>query len=778
MTLEGPIEQIYEKVRAFLVSANVGEEILAQEFDFDSCSEVPQLAQLLNEVDFEEHLSIEGDEEFKKSVRTSSKEFIRITSLTKVVDDLISGIQSSSEVSEVGSLPEEHVSSICKLALLLEWHIYCIRFDDDATSSKADFFTLLQLISESLFAISTKHISRFWEYLESRIKLFKQHVFDKNITSHRIALLGLCNGLTDKYYIRNSFGKLDSYVKDTFNDEFQARVRLYLATMLSFEDSTGLNKYFAIANRENKEPAVVRTNSPDDNLLEDLLSFYRLSRNPFYYLRSPRLLHSVAVSMDKFASYLMEQEAKYAVRHPGRDIFAVTTPQTEQEVAESTEKSKRVVFFPETYWLTPFESRKDEKVKLDDQKNIIKKLDSSSFRRLLLIHIYLVCSFFVALSPANKRSLLKTAGAPANVKHISEEFTPDASYKIFLNNKRDIPKNCLTWDSQLSNLLSSLSQSEEHWWAWLLYGKDRDGNLLLTDKNISDEELAAVKEKHSSAVPFKTKRYFNTHATPQLSRKMKTKTGLHLLERRSDEGIDYSAKIEELKGKIEHAQIEGDVETVKELTEAKTILLWKHIKAARQHQWLHLGKLLSEEDLGKSDIAKDVEMEDATVNGEIIEKNSREKTEIQDGDEASANKGLLKQENQEVSQGDEDQNKLEGNRTVDEKHDSPNDPNSQDIPGNGNEHKDNVQHEQDTSKDAMHIDESKPPEIPESQIEQEDKSTEKEKAKEQGALEDTPDESEPKPRSESPPAVRRSLRKRTRSPEAEDISQTSKKRRA
>ena len=241
MTLEGPIEQIYEKVRAFLVSANVGEEILAQEFDFDLCSEVPQLAQLLNEVDFEEHLSIEGDEEFKESVRTSSKEFIRITSLTKVVDDLILGIQSSSEVSEVGSLPEEHVSSICRLALLLEWHIYCIRCDDEATSSKADFFTLLQLILESLFAISTKHISRFWEYLELRIKLFKQHVFDKNITLHRIALLGLCNGLTDKYYIRNSFGKLDSYVKDTFNDEFQARVRLYLATMLSFEDLTGLN---------------------------------------------------------------------------------------------------------------------------------------------------------------------------------------------------------------------------------------------------------------------------------------------------------------------------------------------------------------------------------------------------------------------------------------------------------------------------------------------------------------------------------------------------------
>lgn len=603
MLLEEPIDRVAQALGDFLSSADLDESFLTKPHEF---SKNPQLSDVLDLPENEN----EETSDFDKAIEKQKTEFTVLAGLTRVADTLVLEIQDSENQPHQNLLPESHIVAICKLCLLLEWQVNSIHAGT-YPSSKADFFTLLQLVLESLFSISLSHISRFWDFLELRIGLFKSMVFDKNVTLHRIALLGLCNGLTDKYYVRNSFGKLDSYAKDTFNDEFQARVRMFLATMLSFDDLTGLNKYFAIANRESKEPIIGKSKLSDDDLLRDLVAFYRLLRNPFGYFKSPRQLQTLASSIDKLAVYLLEQEAKYAKKHPGRDLYSVEPPQLEEEIAEATEKLKKTVFVPENYWLSLFDAQRDEAIETEDRETVLKQLDSLAFRRLLLVHIYLVATFFVELLASNKRELLRYTGG--TVKHISDETTPESSARIFLNIKRDIPRQSRTWETQLSFLLLTLSQSEEHWWSWLLYGKDKDGQPLLADKTLTDEELSATKEKLTSAFPFKTKRYFNTHATPQLSRKMKTQTGLHLLERDGMDSTDYTKLIDSLTTQIDEAKQAGDTEREKELFEERTVLHWKRLKEARLNLWLQLGDLLKTEDIElkkhpKTEDSMDVEL--------------------------------------------------------------------------------------------------------------------------------------------------------------------------
>lgn len=649
MLLEEPIERAAAALDGFLSSENPDPAFLSAPHEFSENFKLGDVLQIGEAEDDENKTESESDS-FEAAVEEQKTSFIVLAALTRVVDSLVLEIQKSEDQVQLGLLPESHLLAICKLCLLLEWQIHSIRAGT-YPSTKADFFEVLQLVLELLFTISLSHISRFWDFLELRIGLLKSHLFDKNVTLHRIALLGLCNGLTDKYYVRNSLGKLDSYAKDTFNDEFQARVRMFLASMLSFDDLTGLNKYFAIANRESKEPVVIKTKLSEDNLLRDLVSFQRLLRNPFGYLKSPRLLQNLAGVIEKMAAYLLEQEAKYARKHPERDVYSVEPQQLEDEIAEATEKLKKTVFVPENYWLSLFDAKKDDAVVIEDQNTVLKQLDSLAFRKLLIIHIYLVASFFVELLGPNKMSLLKSTGAPS-LKHICDEVTPVESLRIFGNIKRDILRQSRGCDTQLSFLLLTLSQSEEHWWSWLLYGKDKQGQPLLADRPLTDEDLSRTQEKLKSSLPFKTKRYFNTHATPQLSRKMKTKTGLNLLVRDGSDSTDYATLIDDLSSKSEEAKQAGDSERERELFEERTVLHWKRLKEERLKQWLKLGESLDSDDIEmkrpvEKPVAKDsedIDMEDAqgseetakeTTESEVVEKDGKdaEQDDEKDGQE-------------------------------------------------------------------------------------------------------------------------------------------------
>lgn len=642
MLLEEPIERAAAALGAFLSSENPGPAYLSTPHEFSENFKLGDVLQI-GEADNENKTESQNDS-FEGAIEGQKTGFIVLAALTRVVDSLVLEIQKSEEQVQLGLLPESHLLAICKLCLLLEWQIQSIRAGT-YPSSKADFFSLLQLVLELLFTISLSHISHFWDFLELRIGLLKSHVFDKNVTLHRIALLGLCNGLTDKYYVRNSLGKLDSYAKDTFNDEFQARVRMFLASMLSFDDLTGLNKYFAIANRESKEPLTLKTRLSDDNLLRDLVSFHRLLRNPFGYLRTPRVLLNLAGGIEKLAAYLLEQEAKYARNHPERDVYSVEPQQLAEEIAEATEKLKKIVFVPENYWLSVFDLKKDDAVMIEDQDTVLKQLDSLAFRRLLLIHIYLVASFFVELLGANKMSLLKSTGAPTattTLKHLCEEVTPIEAVRVFSSIRRDILLQSKGWDTQLSFLLLTLSQSEEHWWSWLLYGKDKQGQPLLADRPLTDEDLSRTQEKLTTSLPFKTKRYFNTHATPQLSRKMKTKTGLNLLVRDSSDTTDYATLIDDLSSQIEEAKLAGDLERERELFEERTVLHWKRLKEKRLNLWLKLGESLNPDDIKMKrpvekpivEDSEDVEMEDVngseTAGSEAVETKAEEDNEKED----------------------------------------------------------------------------------------------------------------------------------------------------
>lgn len=565
-----------------------------------------------------------------------SRDFVVKMAFTKVADSLISETRNETEEPEnIVTFEEFHLSkghfdAINQLLLLLD---ALISFSQNKAfpSARNDFYQILQLIVESLASQSSETLAVFWYALEKRHSLISRWIFDQKVTLNRIAMLGICNGVTDKYYHRGKTGKYDSYEKDSFNDKLHARVRTFLSSLLLFDDLTGLNKYFAIANRVNREPNLGMAKTGDDKLLQDILQFHRLLRDPYAYLKNTRMLSKQVESLDRLYGYLLDEEEKYAKKHPVPDVYKVREPILDEEKAKLTSQFKNAIYFPEHYWLAPFEEiqrgQKFDEIKAEDQKVALKRFDSSKYRQLLLLQMYLVSAFFLELQSSRKRAVVKSTGGPASTKHVAEDSTPELLIKTFLKIKRDIPRLVRSWDTQLSFLLQHLSQSEEYWWAWLIYGKDAEGKPLLGDKPITGDEIKDTAEKFEKVAPYKVKRYFNTHATPQLSRKMRTKTGLSLLEL-PNEAEDYDARIEELSSKISAAEDEASrVEWVEE----RSVLLWKKAKSTRASDWLKVSDVVSPEDLGlekpeqagkqndtteSTTEAKDTEMVDGDADGD------------------------------------------------------------------------------------------------------------------------------------------------------------------
>lgn len=466
---------------------------------------------------------------------------------------------------------------------------------------KRQFFLVLETIGDQLLRINAAWVAAFWLYLETRTGLLKKHVFSSANTANRIAVLGFCNHLTDCYYARNSQGKYDSYLKDSFSDKFHARVRVFLANLLDFEDLTGLNKYFAIAQRERRLPKFAETGAKtgDDQLLNDILQFQKVLRNPYFFLKNAGDLAVHVDSMSKLNSYLLVEEAKYARVHPIRDIYKVK--------AQSLEGPGLRWFFPESYWTSAFEALGCDVLgetdpSLLDKRFGLANLDSSKYRKLVLVQIFLVCNFFIGLSVTKKKDLLARIGGKAATKHITEDYVPETIAVKLSKVKSDTLKLVRGWDPQLHNFLLAVSQSEENWLGWLLYGKNRDGNgpLLVSSKNISSSELSNTRQQYDSVYKFKTKRYFNTHVTPQLSRRMRTETGLEgllVLELSND----YGERLEELTRKIAE---EEDAVIKAQLKEEKVILVWKSVKGLRNRNWLGLNDALNMEDFSDDEREK------------------------------------------------------------------------------------------------------------------------------------------------------------------------------
>ncbi|KAK7687362.1 hypothetical protein QCA50_009227 [Cerrena zonata] len=275
--------------------------------------------------------------------------------------------------------------------------------------------------------------------------------------------------------------------------------------------------------------------------------------------------------------FLFEEEE--AIKAPKSDPFLIKKSEPKDYLKQKYDDK---MFFSENYWLSPFEE--------------------------------------TPRGPNNKKQLLKDINAPANIKHITDDATPESA------------------------------NSELHWWAWLIYSKDPvTGKPLFADRELTDQDLELVNEKTASVIPFKEKRYFNTYGTPQLSRKMKVPTGLELLQKTSEKPEIDQNDIDQLTEKIKHSTDKTEQDG---LVEERTVLQWKKLKQQRIGRWLDLGELLSEEKISAPALNNDSadpatnhentkntqESEPSTeVDMEVIETSGSRKRPIEEADDPVAN---------------------------------------------------------------------------------------------------------------------------------------------
>lgn len=627
---------------------------------------VDELTQLLDNIQKPEEYGDNADEDeatkdkiakFNESAAQQTKNFALKMALTRVTDTLTNKLRAEDETAEKSvifqSIPSTQLQyDVLNSYLMLLDILIALSQKELFPSARNDFYLILQLMLESLMSFLSEILEEFWYALESRQLAISTFIFDQKITLNRIAMLGICNTITDRLYKREKLGKYDSYQKDSFNDNLHARVRTFLSSLLLFDDLTGLNKYFAIANRVNREPNLGKAKNGDEELLQDILQFHRLLRDPYYYLKNSHSLSRQADSMNRLYKYLLDEEAKYAKKHPVPDIYKVKQPLLEDKKAKLMEKNERAVFFPEHYWLAPFEDvqrgAEFDALKSEDMRITLNRFDSSRYRRLLLIQMYLVSSFFLDLQISKKRDTLRRIGAPANTKHVTDENTPESLGKIFASIKREIPKLCRTWDTQLLFLLQHVSQSEEYWVEWLIYGKNAQGKPLLNVLPITEDEIHSTLEKLEKVAPYKTKRYFNSHATPQLSRKMRQKTGISLLLETLEADDDYEAKISEL---TERIGSETDESVNHELKEERSLLLWRMAKTLRGKQWLKVSEVVDVDILGV-EAPEEVKVESASVTTNVELLAETEDVEMED---VEANNGV----SEEKSAGEEQDTETE-----------------------------------------------------------------------------------------------------------------------
>lgn len=472
----------------------------------------------------------------------------------------------------------EAAAPVALLACLFDILLAVVR---QHPSTKPNVHQCLLLATDLLFLVSSDHINAFWDYLEHRRALLLQLVFDQRVTGDRIAVLEICNNLTDRFNPKSRTGarKTDTYRKDTFNDQFEARVRIFLANVLTLEDNTGLNKYFSVANIASQDiPTSVGVNGKDDILLRDMMQINKVIRDPYFYVRPAqhKTLSSVVHSMSKVATYLLDEEDNWFKKHP-REVVSV--------------------FVAEPYALSPFEEVKRgeafEKAKREDASFAANLFDLHKTRQVTLVELFVCVSLLIELTASSKREFLASLNGAA--KHFVDDSVPEQLAPQLVKIRQDIVKRYKPNDAALSEVLLLLGHSELMWWSWLILGKDKDGKPLLSVAELLQAELQAVDEKWRTMLPPKTKPYFNTYATPQLTRRMKIETGLAKLQWRGDEEEDSEFKLqqalESCKGELE--KDENDAMAIQRYN----IALWKLLKRRRSTQWLEFGQLARREDL-------------------------------------------------------------------------------------------------------------------------------------------------------------------------------------
>lgn len=545
---------------------------------------------------------------FNEGLKEKTTDFILLMSFQSLIqeylDKLVDAYKQRTNNSEDNSqhnsvtfgeykVPEQEFKLLNYMCILLDLKgFWVVR---SYPSSKMNFYRMIGQIMGSLYNLDTRIVETFWVYLESREALIKDTILDRQSTGERIAWLEICNSLSDKYYLNNIQGKKDSNKKDSMNDRFHFRVRIFLANILNFEDNTGLNKYFHSSNRITHEVSV-DSRKQDSEFLRAIMRLNKLFREPYYYLKpaNHKLLNRIADTLKQVFEYLISEEVNALKKKPKTDPFAVLPQKSKEEEQYLGEKYSRKLYFPEEYLLSPFDNRKKgekyEQTKKEDCDFISKLFDESKSRQIILVQIYFICHFYYEINSENRKSFLKSLNAPSNVKHITEDCPPNSLVSLFLKIKKEILKRYRSIDSQFSFLLQHMAIEETYWWSWLIYGKDPHSNKsLFADKELSLGRLQQVDKKRTDILPFKERRYFNNYITPQLSRRMKVERNLQSLTKATDD--DYSGehdqKIDELKVQIDSSQ---DLQQRKQLASQRNALLWKTLKKSTNTTWLTIGQ--------------------------------------------------------------------------------------------------------------------------------------------------------------------------------------------
>lgn len=463
-------------------------------------------------------------EKFNNGLTQRTREFIILCAFKQVIQNIIKEYAEVKSAVVEGSVDSSDEVVVHKLSVLFDFQIFIVKH---SPSTKVIFYQTLALATDSLFLISTDIIEKFWFYLENRRSTIKQHVFDSNATSDRVAILEICNALTDKFNTRSLHlqNKTDTYKKDSFNDEFQSRVRVFLASILTLEDNTGLNKYFSTADIVSQDIITsIGTKNKDDTLLRDIIQLNKLFRDPYYYIKRENysLLIGMSKIMLKVFNYLIDEEAKYFSAHPLRDHFSVGSESTQvtgeekkniggEIVEENDENNDSKIFFSEIYSLAAFDDiKKGEKydeLKKKDTDFFARQFDENDkYRQTTLLQIYIFSSLYYELAQSNKKIFLQNIGGPLGLKHFTDNSTPESLVPIFYKIKKELTKRYRNFDNAFGHLLHNLYLTEVFWWSWLLYGKDKQlGKPLFADKVLTMVELLAVEEKSKTILPLKEK---------------------------------------------------------------------------------------------------------------------------------------------------------------------------------------------------------------------------------------------------------------------------------
>lgn len=483
--------------------------------------------------------------------------------LSRLKESLLSSSFQKALLSTIESVvDDENNMSMKKISLTLDYLMW-IALKVDKTA-KLTYYYCLEAVLNQLFSFSTDQVESLWTFVEARLPTIQTQLFE-NTFAERIAVLLLGNSLTDKYNTLITGLQTNSTLKDTPNDRFQSRVRLFMTQLLAIDDNTGLNKYFHI---RNSVPPHIETK---DVFLSDVLQIQKIFNNPLFYLKKNNTveLNKMTEKIYRVYGQLVEEELRFREKHPFPEQFLMVKPKSESEREYLRQKYTKRVYTPEPYLESSFQKgSKSNELQNADYKFLYHQLELSKVRVQYLLMIYILSVFYIEMTPNHKTEFIKTIGAPITTKHITEDSPGVSALRKLIDIKNELPTVLKNIDPSLPFLLLHLGIDEKIWWKWLLHGKDEQNKGFFVDKMLLPEILSGQEDAFQKLYPFKNKRSFNTFVTPQVSKKMRTGRGLEQLKQTAQ--VDIDKAMEELEG------VEGKLK--EEPTDE-----WKDIKSS--HSW-------------------------------------------------------------------------------------------------------------------------------------------------------------------------------------------------